>query len=198
MKKVVHFVLIVVIVVLAVLLVKSIQKPIKFNKEKEFRKELSVQKLKDIRAAQIAFRSVNKRYTGSFDTLVDFIEHGQLAIVKMIPDPTDTTFTRSILDTIGYTLVKDTLFADRPDFDASKLSIIPNSGGEKYKLEAGTIEKSKIQIPVFRAEALWTQILKGMDEQSIINDNAKLEVNGLFPGLYVGSMEESSTDGNWE
>lgn len=198
MKKVVQIILLVAIVVLAYFLVRSIQEPIKFKEEKDFRKELSVQKLKDIRAAEIAFRSVHKRYTGSFDTLVNFIENGQLAIVKMIPDPNDTTFTKSILDTIGFTPVKDTLFADRPDFDAAKISVIPNSGGERYKLEAGFVEKSKIQIPVFQASALWTQILKGMDEQTIINENAKLEVNDLFPGLYVGSMEESSTDGNWE
>ena len=96
MKKVVQIILLVAIVVLAYFLVRSIQEPIKFKKEKDFRKELSVQKLKDIRAAEIAFRSVHKRYTGSFDTLVNFIENGQLAIVKMIPDPNDTTFTKSI------------------------------------------------------------------------------------------------------
>ena len=53
-------------------------------------------------------------------------------------------------------------------------------------------------IPVFQCSALNTQILKGMDEQTIYNEDAKLKINDRFPGLMVGSMEEPSTDGNWE
>ncbi|MDD3151621.1 MAG: hypothetical protein PHE45_01810 [Bacteroidales bacterium] len=121
-----------------------------------------------------------------------------MAVVKMIPDPEDTTFRKSILDTIGFINVYDTLFSSREDFKLENIKYIPHSGGQEFKLEAGHIEKSKILIPVFQASALNTQILKGMDEQTIYNEDTKLTVNDRFPGLTVGSMEEASTDGNWE
>ncbi|MDD3152213.1 MAG: hypothetical protein PHE45_04875, partial [Bacteroidales bacterium] len=100
MKKVIlQIALFLVIIVLAVLIVRSIMEPVKFQQEKDFRYENTIQRLKDIRAAEGAYRTVNKRYTASFDTLIDFVKTGQLAVVKMIPDPEDTTFRKSILDT---------------------------------------------------------------------------------------------------
>ncbi|MDR2083625.1 MAG: hypothetical protein LBP67_01345 [Bacteroidales bacterium] len=197
-KTIIQIALLVVIVVLTILLVRSIMEPVKFTQEKKFRYDLAIQKLKDIRAAETAYRAVNKQYTGSFDTLINFVKHGEMAIIKMIPDPTDTTFRKSIMDTIGYIPIMDTLFKNRVDFVPENMKYIPNSGGQMFTLEAGFTEKSKIMIPVFRASALNTQILNGMDEQTIYNEDTKLMVNDLFPGLYVGSMTEASTDGNWE
>ena len=195
---IVEIVLAVIIVLLGIAVYRSIMKPVKFTNEKSFREEQTIQKLKDIRDAEMAFRAINKRYTASFDTLIDFIDNGNLYIVKMVPDPTDTTFRRSILDTIGTTRVKDSLFKNRENFNPDNIKFIPFSKGEIFKLEAGYVEKSKIMIPVFQCSALYTQMLKGLDEQMVINENAKLSKNDKFQGLLVGSMDEPSTDGNWE
>ncbi|MDD4142141.1 MAG: hypothetical protein PHR20_05050 [Bacteroidales bacterium] len=198
-KTLVQIFLLLLIGALVFFVVHSIMKPVKFTREKSFRYELTVQRLKDIRSAEVAYRSVNKKYSGSFDTLINFISTGELAIVKMIPDPNDTTFRRSIIDTIGFISVIDTLYKNRTDFDPANIRYVPNTNrSEQFVLEAGFVEKSKIMIPVFKASALNTQILKGMDEQTIYNEDAKLKVNDMFPGLFVGSMEEASTDGNWE
>ncbi|MDL2227460.1 hypothetical protein LJC25_05535 [Bacteroidales bacterium OttesenSCG-928-K03] len=197
-KTIIQIALLLVIVVLTIFLVRSIMEPVRYTNEKKFRYDLTIQKLKDIRSAEVAYRAVNKHYTGSFDTLINFIKHGEMAIVKMIPDPNDTTFSRSIMDTIGYVAIIDTIFGKRTDFIPDNLKYIPNSEGQVFTLEAGYTEKSKIMIPVFRASALNTQILYGMDEQTIYNEDTKLMVNDLFPGLFVGSMTEASTDGNWE
>ena len=197
-KTIIQITLLVVIVVLGILLFRSIMEPVKFTQEKKFRYDLAVQKLKDIRSAEVAYRAVNKKYTGSFDTLINFVKYGEMAIVKMVPDPDDTTFRKSIMDTVGFVAILDTLFGTRTDFVPDNMKIIPNSGGQLFKLEAGYVEKSKIMIPVFRASGLNTQILSGMDEQTIYNEDTKLMVNDMFPGLYVGSMTEASTDGNWE
>lgn len=200
MKKrlIVEVVLAIVIVGLVIMVIRSVMEPVKFKSEKDFRYENTIQRLKDIRDVEIAFKTINRRYTSDFDSLINFAKEGNLYIVKMVPDPTDTTFRRSILDTIGTVPVMDTLFKNRENFNPENLRYIPHSEGQIFKLEAGFVEKSKIMIPVFQCSALNTQILKGMDEQTIYNEDAKLKINDRFPGLMVGSMEEPSTDGNWE
>ena len=197
-KVIIEIILAIVIVGLAILVVRSIMKPVKFKQEKDFRYETTIQRLKDIRDSEGAFRTINRRYTASFDTLINFVKNGKIYVVKMVPDPHDTTFRKSILDTIGMIPVLDTLFKNRKEFNADNLRFIPYSGGQEFKLEAGFVEKSKIQMPVFQCSALNTQILKGMDEQAVYNEDSQLKVNDKFPGLIVGSMNEPSTDGNWE
>jgi hypothetical protein len=46
--------------------------------------------------------------------------------------------------------------------------------------------------------AHYREYLKGMDKQLIINLIKSKEDIERYPGLKVGSMEEPSTDGNWE
>jgi len=197
-KTILQIVLLAIAIFLAYMIYESILRPVRFNKERNLRTEEIIQNLKDIRGAQIAYRSINQRYTKSFDTLIAFIKTGKIPVVKVVPDPTDTTFTRSIRDTIGSILVKDSLFAKRAGFNVDDLRYIPHSNGESYKMDAGQIERSKIMVNVFEVYALNTQFLKGMDSQLVSNYNDLLESTQRFPGLRVGSMEEATLDGNWE
>ncbi len=198
MKNIIRIVLAVAIVVLAYLLYESIMTPVRFNQNKDYRYSVIIQKLKDIRDVQKFYKNVNKKYTGDYDTLISFAKTGQIPVVKMIPDPTDTTFTRSITDTIGYTSIYDSLFGKRADFDIGKISHNPFHPEVHIKLEAGFIDKGGLKVPVFEASALNIDILKGLDEQLIRNHDASMDVMNRFRGLKVGSMTEVSTDGNWE
>ncbi len=197
-KTILQVVLLAIAVFLAYMIYESIMRPVRFNKERDLRTSEVIQSLKDIRGAQIAYRSIHQRYTKSFDTLMNFIKTGEIPVVKMVPDPTDTTFTRSIRDTIGYILVKDSLFAKRVGFNLDNLRYIPNSGGEVFHMDAGQIERSKVMVNVFEAYALNAQFLKGMDTQLVNNYNDLLESTQRFAGIKVGSMEEATLDGNWE
>jgi hypothetical protein len=116
----------------------------------------------------------------------------------MIPDPKDTTFTRSISDTIGRVAILDSLFGKRANFDINNLSLIPGTNGQKFELEAGKIDKGGLKVDVFEARAHNDVILDGLDSQLIRNLNKGLEDINRFPGLKVGSMLEVTTDGNWE
>jgi hypothetical protein len=197
-KTILQIALLVIAVFLAYMIYESVMRPVRFNKERNLRTEEVIQSLKDIRGAQIAYRSIYQRYTKSFDTLVNFIKTGEIPVVKVVPDPTDTTFSRSIRDTIGYILVKDSLFASRPGFNVDNLRYIPHSGNEQFKMDAGMIERSKIMVNVFEAYALNKQFLKGLDPQLVNNFDDLLESTQRFPGIRVGSMEEATLDGNWE
>jgi len=198
MKKIIiQVVLLVVIVFLGYFVYQSIMEPVHFDQEKRAREKVVIQKLKDIRTSQLVYKKVNGSYSDNFDSLVAFLTDAEIPIVKMVADPNDTTFTKTINDTVGYIKVADSLFS-RKAYKLQDLSIIPFSGGEQFEMNADTIERGGVDVHVFLAQAPYTAYLKGMDQQTIINIIAKREDIDRYPGLKVGSLTEPSTDGNWE
>lgn len=196
--KIFQVILIAIAIVFAYLIYDSIMHPVRFNKEKDAREAVVIQYLKDIRSAEAIYRQLNNKYTGSFDTLIQFMGTAKIPVVKMIPDPTDTTFTRTINDTIGYVKVADSLFGKHSNIDYKKIDIIPFSNGEKFSLKAGVIQKGGVNVNVFEVKAPYKTFLKGMDKQTVLNLIASKKELKKYPGLKVGSMQEPSTDGNWE
>lgn len=198
-SRILQVVLAVVVIVLAYLVFESPMKDVRFESEKKARSLDVVQRLKDIREIQKYYKANNNRYTGSFDTLIEFAKSGQIPVVKMIPDPNDTTFSRSISDTIAYVKISDSLFKNRGEhFELEKLQVIPFSGGAQFTMNTAFLDKGGVKVPVFEAYAVWDDILHNMDKQLILNNNAKLKAINKFPGLRVGSIDEVSLDGNWE
>jgi hypothetical protein len=196
-RTIIQVVLLLVIIVLAYLVYESVNKPLQFNAEKDKREAAVIQDLKDIRAGQLIYKKMNDKYAKDFDTLLIFLREGEIPIVKKVPDPEDTTFTKTINDTIGYIKVADSLYGKRTHFILDSLPWVPGAG-MMYALDAGEVEKGGLKVHVFEAYAHYKAILKGMEEQSIINlVKARKDID-KYPGLKVGSMEEPSTDGNWE
>lgn len=169
---------------------QSIIKPIEFKNEKERRNKHVVQRLKDIRTAELAFKSKYHRYTNSFDSLMNFLRNDSLSVVKAIGEVPDTMSQEDALlagiisrDTIGINAY-DSLFAsqnidDREHpFVIDSLPIIPFTGGKKFLLEAGFVERSNVKVPVFQA-----------------TDAAPYDKNDV---KQVGSMTDPKTNGNWE
>ena len=68
----------------------SVMKPVNFNKEKARRQEVAVQRLKDIRTLQVAFKGVNNRYTADIDSLINFYNTGKMDIVMQIGSQDDS------------------------------------------------------------------------------------------------------------
>lgn len=79
MKVVMRVLLALGIVLLAYISWRSIQWPIDFNAEVARRDQAVIQRLVDIRTAQIAFRAQTGSYTASFDTLISFVKEGKIA-----------------------------------------------------------------------------------------------------------------------
>lgn len=196
-RTVIQIVLLLVIIVLAYLVYQSVNKPLKFNAEKDKREVLVIQDLKDIRSGQLIYKKMHDQYAKDFDTLMMFLRDGQIPIVKKVPDPEDTTFTRTINDTTGYIVVADSLYGHRAHFVLDSLPWIPGAG-VMYTMDASEVEKGGLSVHVFEASAGYKLILKGMEQQMIVNlIKARKDID-KFPGLKVGSMLEPSTDGNWE
>jgi len=201
LKIVLSTALAVIIVVLGYLVYESIMRPVRFNHLNEVRRAAVISNLKDIREIQKYYKQSKGSYANDFTSLLAFAEEGQIPIVKIIPDPTDSTNTRSIKDTIGFVSVKDSLFGKRENFKLSELAIVPYSNNVQFQLQADTLDRSGMKVYVFEAKTLNVNFLtNGMEmyRQELINLDNKLEQNDKYPGLKVGSLTEVSIDGNWE
>lgn len=176
----------------------SIRQPVAFENTKKEREVKVIQNLKDIRSAQILFKQTHNRYTANFDSLIQYIQTGVLPVVNIIPDPDDTTYTKTINDTVGFIKVQDSLFKSRTNFDVKNLRYIPYSDNHEFEIQAGYIIRGGMKVPVFEAKAPFSSYLNDLDKQRVTNAKAEQEDLEKYAGMKVGSMTEASTDGNWE
>ena len=202
MKIALKLFLLVVIVGLAYMVVESIMEPVRFNKEKDKREQVVIRKLEDIRAGELAFRRLNGKYTASWDTLIDFLKNNEFFVVKEVADPNDTTYTKTIRDTLGTISIIDSLYGQRTNFKIDHLKYIPLPAdvfaNEMFELEAGEIERGGVPVQVFESQVNYEVMLKGLDEQLILNLIKSVKEMNKYPGLKVGSLTEASTEGNWK
>ena len=195
---IINIALAVVALVLVYLVYRSISEPVVFENTRKEREIQVVQSLKDIRSTQILFKQTYNRYTGSFDSLLEYVKTGELPVVNIVADPNDTTFTKTINDTVGYVKVLDSLFGRRENFDINSLRVVPFSQGDEFELQAGYIKRGGLKVAVFEAKTPYSTYLWDLDRQRVNNLRAEQEDLEKYAGLKVGSMDEASTNGNWE
>lgn len=201
MKTVIQILLSVAIVVLGYLLVDSIMQPINFQQEQRARYNRTIERLKDIRTAQIAYRSVYGEFTGSFDTLIHFINNDSFRVVTAIgfeDEDEDVVDEEVIRDTVMVS-VRDSLFPS--DYVIDSLRYVPFTGGrEEFFLGAGEVMTgSGLEVQVFEAHVHNNVLLQGLNRQLVINMNDERAKRDQFPGLQVGSLTETTNNaGNWE
>ena len=82
MKTGIKAVLYVISVVLAYQIYLSVMAPITFNKNREERFSAVIEKLKDIRDAQVAYRIINGEFAKDFESLISFIDTGVYTITQ--------------------------------------------------------------------------------------------------------------------
>ena len=90
---------------LAYALVSSIMEPVHFEKHREYRKGIAVQRLKDIRELQVAYKNVNGKYTADVDSLIMFYKDGKMYKVL-------ASIAQGATFTVGTNCQQTTLFAE--------------------------------------------------------------------------------------
>jgi hypothetical protein len=193
---IVQVVLFLAIVGLGYLIYTGVMKPINFDKEKAVRETAVVERLKDIRTAQVSYKSVYGKYTGSFDTLIHFIKEDSFPVEYAegsLDDSLAVAMGLIVRDTF-YVRVKDSLFPD--DYPIDSIRYVPFTQGVQFDMASGSImTASQVEVQVFEASAKYFDILNGMDRQLIINLNDLKD----FPGIKVGDINEANNNaGNWE
>lgn len=207
MKIVIQIVLTVIIGVLGYYTYKSVYGPVEFNKIKEKRYQTVILKLKDIRDAEMAHREINGSFTGSFDSLVKFIDTAQFVVTQR----RDTTFLDEeykktygvdkyvedvVIDTLGYKSVKDSIFKNTDRY--KDMMNVPHTENKKFELEAGFLQKDNNKIAVFEAKVNKSEVLSDLNQDLVVQEKQTVAVDGVN-GEYikVGSMTEVNTSGNW-
>ena len=210
MRTVFQILLVVAAVVLTFFIYKSIQRPIQFEKAKDARYEATVAKLKDIRKAELAYKDVYGQFTGSFDTLINFVINDSVRNVRAIGELTDSMIEAKITEKKAIAMgliIRDTIKVSvleslfGKSYDAKSLRYVPVPGEPtEFHLAQTVITTGPgIQVPIFEAKAHNNVILRGLDEQLIINLNDQRRTNEKYPGLKVGSLVEANNNaGNWE
>ena len=231
MKKSVKILLEIVLFLLCValvgLIVRSIMKPVNFNKQKAYRESVAIQRLKDIRTLQVAYKSVNGKFTSTVDSLADFYNNGKMGIVMQVGSMDDSLAVahtekikrssrkkmtgedflklyeagdKNLVFNVETKIpVKDTLFTHREDFVVDSLKYIPFSEGQPVLMEAVVKTVSGVPVPLFEAKMPYKSLLKGMDNQLRINLDAEKRDQNRYEGLQVGSVTAPNNNaGNWE
>ncbi|MGL5787588.1 MAG: hypothetical protein ACRCX4_12320 [Bacteroidales bacterium] len=196
------------IAVLGYLCTKSILDPIKFQEEKDKREKAVIARLIDIRKAQMEYRNINGKYTGSFDTLITFIKEGKLPMVLKEGVLTDEQLEKGMTEKeavkLGlikrdttYIAIIDTLY--KPGFIADSIAFVPGTAN-KFEMKSGEISTaSGLMLQVFEAKTPYSVYLNGLDKQEIYNLIDVAKKLDKYPGLKVGSVEEANNNaGNWE
>lgn len=216
--------LIVAAVLMAYMCYSSIMTPIEFNESKAVRDNAVIQRLKDIRKAQVQYKELYGHYTSSFDTLLNFINNEQIPVVMKLGELSDQQLEKGLNDSIAlalstpeeaakygiedldqfkenfrrdtsYVPVKKSVFGDNyPGLDS--LAYVPFTGGtQKFEMATGEyVTKSNTKIPLFEAKVPYKVYLNGLNKQEIINLNKQAETLDRYQGLKVGDIVESNNN----
>ncbi len=184
----------------------SINGPIKFNQVKNDRYSQVIDRLKDIRSAQIAHKDVNGFYANNFDSLVSFIDNGIFTVIEK-RDSSYLEYNRTyridmlkeveIVDTLGFVLVKDSLFGDNESY--KMMAKVPIEGTDsEFSIKADIIDKNGYQVPVFEVKVKKDIVLFDQNKDLLDQENKVISVDGVNGSeIILGSMSDVSTSGNW-
>ena len=97
------------------------------------------------------------------------------------------------------TPVSEVLFTDRKDFCVDSLAFIPYSGKDTVIMKTVLSETQGVKLPLFEARMPYKSLLRGLDEQLVVNEISKRKDLELYAGLKVGDVEKANNNaGNWE
>lgn len=211
MRRVIQVLFVLIIIILGYLIVESIMEPIHFNQEVEVREQATIDRLIDVREAQKAYKDIYKRYTGSFDTLISFLDTGSFAVVKAIGE-----IPEEWLDELGFEKAREKALKEGvisrettkvpvldsllgAGYNTDSLKLVPFTDGVVFTMESGEIlTTSNLVVQVVEVSVLYDNLLNGMDGQLIANyKDERMKIVG-FEGVKFGSLEEGTLTGNWE
>lgn len=224
MKKIIiEVVLFVLILFLGYKCFQSIMIPQKFQELQKARNSSIIQRLKDIRTAEESYKRVYGKYTGSFDTLINFVKFDSVKIIRSLGSLTDEQVEQGMTEAeavkqgfiireeikvpaygeIQKSLDKD-LREEGRKFPTDQLRYVPfTKGKHQFKLGADILRsETGVDIPVFEARISNKEIFEDLEEDY---KDEILEMNGerlrlkKYPGLKVGDIKEANNNvGNWE
>lgn len=165
-----------------------------------------IQRLKDIRTAELAYFKINNQYTGNFDTLIHFLKTAEFPVIKKLGTLPDSVPTEEMAAELGI------------------VSPMPPNMTDEQVLDSGLLVRDTIYVSVLKSTFLTEDALAERKTPFYLDSLPKvpfsdhkfelkagfIDVSGvkqpvfqaLDPDPYdkqfmVGSMTQASTSGNW-
>lgn len=209
-KKIFQIILGLVIIGLVYVVYKQISTPIKFEDELKQRSAVVIDRIKDIRSAERAFKSKYQRFTADFDTLAHFILNDSLTMERRLVDEDDSVAMARLkqlrlknVEQFNIAVI-DTIFAPRrlTAQQVYDLRYIPYTDNRvEFILEAGTVMTGNVQVPVVECRAPYKHFLDTVTYHQDVVNYIDDQINNYnrYAGIKFGSMEAPNNEaGNWE
>lgn len=197
MKIGIQLLLAVAAVFMGYLIWNSIDSKIVLTETVEKRNKVVIERLEQIRDAQVEYKKIRGEYANSFTNLIDFLQNDSIIQVKMEGEVPDSLLGKEA-EALAMGIIKrdttkipvrDELFKGNFQSVVDSMKYIPFTNGKEFTIRAGELEKEKIKVSVFEVVAHLKDVYVGLD-----TDN---EGYNMQDSLRIGSMEEPTTNGNW-
>ncbi|MCE1155182.1 MAG: hypothetical protein LWW91_03495 [Bacteroidales bacterium] len=227
MKTTIKILLLVAIVALSYFVIMSIMTPIKFENERSKREKVVIERLIDLRTAQMEFKDQKGRYTVGLDTLVKFLQTGKKKMVLKEGTLSDAQLEAGLTEAKAVKIVRrgnikeieayglqhfrrDTTMTDlltalyNGKYTAQSienLQYIPFSENEIFEVEINNnyLSTNNIWIPLIEMRAPYMAFLADVNRQETLNLIEYQRKLEKYTGLKVGSViEPNNFAGNWE
>ena len=227
MKTIIKILLVASIGLLSYMCVMSIVTPIKFDETKTAREKVIIQRLIDIRTAEVEYKNQKGVYTDSFPELFNFLKTAKKKTVLKEGSLSDKQLEAGLTEAAAVKIVRkgnraeiianglenfrrdtaylnmiESIFPEKYTIETiEQLAVIPFSNNEKFTLKVNNeyYNATNIKIPLFEASAAYTTYLYDLNRQEMLNAIDLQKKLEKFPGLQVGSvLEPNNNAGNWE
>ena len=227
MKTIIKILLVASIGLLSYMCVMSIVTLIKFDETKTAREKVIIQRLIDIRTAEVEYKNQKGVYTDSFPELFNFLKTAKKKTVLKEGSLSDKQLEAGLTEAAAARIVRkgnkaeiianglenfrrdtaylnmiESIFPEKYTIETiEQLAEIPFSNNEKFTLKVNNeyYNATNIKIPLFEASAAYTTYLYDLNRQEMLNAIDLQKKLEKFPGLQVGSvLEPNNNAGNWE
>lgn len=138
--------------------------------------EQVIEKLKDIRDAQVAYRQMHGKFAPDFPTLINGIKNGKIAKYKKSGDKDKNPNAVVSIDTT-YVDAMIEVFKTK-DYPIDELGLVPPMDTATFIMEVGSVVKNDVKLPTFQVK-----------DPHPFNPERTLQVGSLYDAIDFGNWE---------
>ena len=155
MKKVLNVVLLVLVIALVYANFSSVNAPLDFDKQRLERDKVVIERLIDIRTAQVEYRAQNGRYAATFDELISFLDDSMKVVNKTyILNDKQLALVRDFKVEDTKPKNADEMAFSEDEADQIVLNILNDTNKKNQQKNAKRIEKLDA---LYRRDTIWVE-----------------------------------------
>ena len=174
-RNIINIILSVVAVVLVLLIIKTIKDPIDRQNIIDSNEKAVIEKLGEIKKAQMTYREMTDTFASNFSELISGIKNGEVKILKKLGGKAADTLENIQVDTSFVSAMEHAFEIGYPIDDLGK---VPPNNEKEFIMESSLINRNGIDLPVFEVK----------DPDPISSKRT----------LTLGSLDDAVYTGNWK